>query len=147
VIEIAFPSIIERYERCHIFFIKKKLCTCINLSRIHARLSISMTETISNAFCNVYIALLCLPCMKAPAKVLRSQRPSNGSEDARYKSNPYSRFYCIHLYIIDAPFTPFLPRVIYHMTSILRFAFDNKYFRMQILLFSYLIRKLLQSIL
>lgn len=90
---------------------------------------------------------LCLPYMKAPAKVLRSQRPSNGSVDARYKSNPYSRFYCIHLYIIDAPFTPFLPRIIYHVTLILCFAFDNKYFRMQILLFFDLIRKLLQSIL
>lgn len=26
---------------------------------------------------------------------------------------PYSCFYCIHLYIIDAPFTLFFPRVIY----------------------------------
>lgn len=26
---------------------------------------------------------------------------------------PYSRFYCIHLYIIDASFTLFFPRVIY----------------------------------
>lgn len=45
--------------------------------------------------------------MKAPAKVLQSQRPSNGPEDVRYKSTP-TRIFIVPICTVGTPFTPLL---------------------------------------